>query len=167
MSNKAAFIDRDGVINNDTGHYYVFKPDDFVLNHQVVESLKLLKQNGYLIIIITNQGGISRGTYTKNDVELVHKKMFELLAVHNIFIDEIYYCPHHNKCENCLCRKPEPLNIQKAIARFNIDSNQSFMIGDNLKDVEAAQNAGVMGYKIDTNGSMLPVIEHVLYGKPL
>lgn len=159
---KVAFFDRDGVINDDTGHYYIYKPSDFKFNEGVIEALKLLVSNGYDIVIITNQGGIARGTYTKDDVKKVHDYLLGLLKDNGIEPLAIYYCPHHNEFEKCLCRKPSGLMIEKAMARYNVNSSESFMIGDNKKDIEAAGNAGIKGYKIETNANCLPLIEQLI-----
>lgn len=159
---KAAFFDRDGVINNDTGHYYVYKPDDFVLNDGVVESLVKLHRAGYLIIVISNQGGISRGWFTKEDIDSVHQKFRNIMALRQVPINEIYYCPHHNEYENCLCRKPMSLMVEKAIARFQIDRQQSFMIGDKQGDVDCAEGAGVKGYLMKKNSNLLDLVNKVL-----
>jgi D-glycero-D-manno-heptose 1,7-bisphosphate phosphatase len=113
--NKAVFIDRDGVINNDSGHYYISNPDDFVLNTGVAELLLWLKSKGFLLIIISNQGGISKGIYSINDTENVHLKMNKLLMELGIVMDEVYYCPHHPDNEKCICRKPETVLIEKVL----------------------------------------------------
>ena len=77
---KAVFFDRDGTINSDKGHYYIHKPQDFVFNPGVIEGMKKLQDAGYLLFVITNQGGIAKGIYTKADVEAVHRKMCDELA---------------------------------------------------------------------------------------
>ena len=159
---KAAFFDRDGVINDDTGHYYVFKPEDFVLNPGVVESMKKLHQLGYLIIVISNQGGISRGWFKKDDIDAVHNKFRKMMAEHGVPVTEMYYCPHHNEFENCLCRKPNSLMIEKAIARFNVDIEKSFMIGDKQGDVDCAEKAGVRGHLMKKNSNLLDVVDQLL-----
>lgn len=158
---KAVFLDRDGVINSDVGHYYVFKPDDFQLNDGLIKALSIWRDAGYIFIVITNQGGVARGAYTLNDVDKVHNEFICQLNEHNISIAEIYVCPHHNDYENCLCRKPGSLNIEKAIARFNIDVRNSFMIGDNTKDVLAAEKAGLKGIKIDANQSLMTIVDKI------
>lgn len=161
---KVVFLDRDGVINNDTGHYYIYKPEDFKLNAEILESLQFIVEKGYDIVIITNQGGIARGTYAKADVDNVHGNMLKMFKRVGVEPLAVYYCPHHNKFESCLCRKPLGLMIKKAIARFDLDSDNSFMIGDNEKDVEAANNAGIKGYKINKNTSILPLLKQLLDG---
>ena len=157
--NKAIFLDRDGVINNETGHYYISDAIDFVLNDGIIELLSFLKKQGFLLIVITNQGGISRGMYSKADADLVHKKMSGLLKVHGIEIDEIYYCPHHPENERCICRKPDSVQIEKAIARFSIDPKESWFIGDRETDIEAGEKAGLKTIKVVTNQDMNSVIE--------
>ncbi|MBP5667642.1 MAG: HAD family hydrolase [Salinivirgaceae bacterium] len=160
--NKAAFFDRDGVINDDTGHYYVFRPDDFVLCPGVIEGLKKVHRLGYLIIIISNQGGIARGQFTTADTDAVHRKFTDIMAANGVPISEIYYCPHHPEAGNCLCRKPQPLMIEKALARFDIDPAKSFMLGDRDNDVLTAENAGVRGFKMDKNSNLLTAVDNCL-----
>lgn len=161
---KVVFFDRDGVINDDTGHYYIYKPNHFKLNEGIINAFKLLVKKGYKIIIITNQGGIAKGEYSKNDVDLVHRHLLVLLKQHGLVPLAIYYCPHHSDIENCICRKPNGFMIEKAIARYNVDKSKSFMIGDREKDVLCAQNAGIEGYKIETNANCLPLVQQILNG---
>lgn len=158
---KVIFLDRDGVINNDTGHYYIYKPDDFVLNQGLIEAMQTLKLKGYEFIVISNQGGIARGTYSKQDVELVHRKLLKELAHNQLAVLEIYYCPHHSDIEKCLCRKPESLLIEKAMARFAIDSKKSYFIGDNEKDMQAAKNAGIKGISIKSNQNIQTILSQI------
>jgi D-glycero-D-manno-heptose 1,7-bisphosphate phosphatase len=153
--NKAVFLDRDGVINRELGRY-IFDPSDFELNDDVSEALKLLCNSGFLLIVITNQGGIGRGLYTNRHVEIIHDKLKKRLAESDILLNEIYYCPHHPSTGRCLCRKPGSLMIEKAIGRFGIDAARSFMIGDRERDIEAAENAGVKGILIRSNESLMP-----------
>ena len=159
---KAIFIDRDGTINSDEGHYYIFKPGDFILNPGVGEGLKLLQDAGFLLIVITNQGGIAKGKYGFWDVEMVHAEMQKQLSEFGVKLTAIYYCPHHNEVQKCLCRKPQNLNIEKAIARFKIDRNRSFMVGDSARDVEAGEKSGLKTIKIDKNSNLLPVCQSLV-----
>jgi D-glycero-D-manno-heptose 1,7-bisphosphate phosphatase len=155
---KVIFLDRDGVINNDTGHYYIYKPADFVLNDGLIAGLLQLKNVGYEFVIISNQGGIARGTYSKQEVELVHDKLLKEFARHHLSVLEIYYCPHHSEIEKCLCRKPESLLIEKAIARFTIDTKKSYFIGDSEKDMQAAIKAGIQGISIKSNQNIQTIL---------
>ena len=160
--NKAVFIDRDGVINNDSNHYYIYKIEDFNINTGIIDALKILVKNGYLLIGITNQGGISKNIYTKTDVEVVHDFFNKTMLNNSIEFSEIYYCPHHSDIENCLCRKPNSLMLEKAIARFNIDVTKSFLIGDSSRDIEAGKKVGLTCFKINANENILPICESIV-----
>ena len=157
---KAVFLDRDGVINNGD-LYYTYKIEDFKFNSDIFEALDLLVKKDFLLIVITNQGGISKGEYTKKDVDILHNYMISELSNKNIRIEEAYYCPHHDSLENCICRKPNSGNIEKALARFNIDTKQSFLIGDGIRDIEAGKKAGLSCYKIDKNESILSICKEI------
>ena len=159
--NKAIFFDRDGVINFDPGDY-TYLLEEFKINDGVISSLKKLYKQGYLLVIITNQGGISKKIYTHKHVHNIHKFLANELKKVNVEFTEIYYCPHHTINEKCLCRKPGSLLIEKAIARFNIDPKQSFMIGDKPRDVEAAENAGLKGIKIGLNENIEGIVDQIL-----
>ncbi|MEA3445287.1 MAG: HAD family hydrolase [Bacteroidota bacterium] len=158
---KAVFFDRDGVINNDTGHYYIYRLADFILNKGVIDALKLLQENGFRLFVISNQGGISKGIYGKDDVEKVHRHMLNEFSKHKINIDEIYYCPHHSDFENCFCRKPGSLMIEKALARFNVDPAKSFLIGDSTRDIKAGERAGLTCILINKNESVLNLCKQI------
>ena len=159
--NKAIFLDRDGTLNNNRDHYYIWKAEDFQLNPGVVEALTELRERGYMLIVITNQGGVSKGKYTIEDVEALHHHMQSLLEQKGAVIDEIYYCPHHSDNEACLCRKPQPLMIEKALARYNIDPGQSYFIGDSERDIEAGKAAGVRTILIESNSDLTQVLDQV------
>jgi len=156
---NAVFLDRDGVINNDAGHYYITDPKDFTLNPGIIELLTWLKQHNYLLIVISNQGGISRGIFTTHEADRVNSKMSELFIEHGISFDEIYYCPHHPENEKCLCRKPGTVQIEKALSRFNINAKESFFIGDRETDIEAGKNAGLRTILVEINQDMSLVID--------
>ncbi|MBN1131853.1 MAG: HAD family hydrolase [Bacteroidales bacterium] len=158
---KAIFIDRDGVINDDTKEYYIHRIENFSLNPGVVSALKFLQGKGYLLIVVSNQGGISKGLYSKEDVDRLHQYMTEILEREGIIITDIFYCPHHDEVENCLCRKPKPLMLQKAMARYRIDPGQSFFIGDKQSDVEAGRNAGIRTILIKPNSNLEKVLERI------
>ncbi|MCK4923257.1 MAG: HAD family hydrolase [Bacteroidales bacterium] len=154
MKKKAIFLDRDGVLNNEKDNYYVFRVEDFFLNDGIGETLKVLSNQGFIFIVITNQGGIAKRLYSSNDVEAVHNKLYSLLKSYNVRIEEIYYCPHHSDVGNCLCRKPKNLNIEKAIARFNIDRDKSWFVGDRESDIEAGKLSGLKTIKVTANEDM-------------
>lgn len=158
---KAVFLDRDGVINEERGDY-TWLLEDFKINPTVVEALRRLQSAGYLLLIISNQGGIAKGKYTKADVDYLHLHLERLLANHGIRLTAIYYCPHHPDHGNCICRKPDSLLLEKACARFNIDPATSYFIGDADRDVKAAAKTGVRPVKINSNESLLPVVDIII-----
>lgn len=159
---RAIFLDRDGTINSDEGHYYIYKKEDFVFNPGVIDGIRRLNEAGYLVIVVTNQGGVAKGEYTIEDVEAVHAYMCAELKKHGARIDKIYYCPHHDSVAPCSCRKPAPGMIEQAIREFDIDKSASLLIGDGGRDIEAAEAAGIRGIKIKKNSDLTPVIDHIL-----
>lgn len=159
--NKAIFLDRDGVLNHPKKNHYVYRREDFELNIGVVEALRTWQERGFMLIVITNQGGVSKGAYSREDVEDVHRYMVELLENVGIEITEVYYCPHHPKLEQCLCRKPQGLMIEKGLARFDIDPEISWFIGDKKSDEEAGENAGVQTLRIRRNRDLRKIVNQV------
>jgi|TARA_B100002003_G_C14004975_1_gene485026 D,D-heptose 1,7-bisphosphate phosphatase len=137
--NKAIFLDRDDTINVDK--IDVYKIEDFELKPNVIEALKLFIDKEYKLIIITNQSGIGRSVFTKEDYYKFTEYLVSKLKEEEIEFTGIYFCPHKSG-ENCDCRKPSPGNILKGAKEHNINLKQSWMIGDKLSDVEAGRNAG-------------------------
>lgn len=158
---KAVFLDRDGVINDSEVPYYITKPEDFRLNNGITEALKTLSDMGFQFIIISNQSGISKKIYSKTDCDRVHEKLIKIMSGYGITFSEIYYCPHHPEIENCLCRKPQTLMFEKAIARFDIDPSKSWMIGDSKKDITGAENAGLKTIFIKPNEDIRKYINRI------
>ncbi|MEO6883174.1 MAG: HAD family hydrolase [Bacteroidia bacterium] len=156
MKNKAVFLDRDGVLNREKGDY-IYALEEFEILPEVLETLLFWQEKKYIFVVITNQGGINKGIYGHEDVEKLHDFLKNKLAEKNIFIHEIYYCPHHPDQTNCICRKPDSLLVEKGLARFNIDASKSFFIGDKLRDVQAAEKAGVKGILIEANSPLSEV----------
>jgi D-glycero-D-manno-heptose 1,7-bisphosphate phosphatase len=158
--NKAVFLDRDGVINKEVN--YVYRVEDFILTDDIIPSLKKLQEAGFIFIVVTNQSGIAKDLYSHEDVETVHAHMLSLMKESGIKITEIYYCPHHPDVEPCICRKPDSGMLEKAIARFNIDVKQSFMIGDKERDIQAAEKAGVRAFHIESDSSLMGIAEKII-----
>jgi D-glycero-D-manno-heptose 1,7-bisphosphate phosphatase len=156
--NRAVFLDRDGVINQKGGPYYIFNEDDFILNEGVTDALRYFVDKGYLLIIVTNQGGIAKGVFTAEQVEKTHEHLTRLLSSTGINLTAIYYCPHHPDISKCECRKPGSLMFEKAISEHDIDPAGSFMIGDSGIDIQASEKAGVKGILIPTNGNMMDLV---------
>ena len=156
---KAVFLDRDGVINAEIGTY-VHQIVNFKFNQGLIEALQLLLKNNFILIVITNQGGIAKGIYDHNDLQKIHHFMLSELTNYNIKITDIFHCPHHNQISNCLCRKPQSLLIEKAISKHNIDVANSFMIGDSERDILAAQKLGLKAFKITSNQNIFPLVQN-------
>jgi D-glycero-D-manno-heptose 1,7-bisphosphate phosphatase len=149
--NKAIFLDRDGIINEEIGDY-VKRFEDFKLLPHLAETLKNYQSQGFLIIVITNQGGLAKGLYTVTELNKMHQYFLNEMEKVGVTITEIYYCPHHPDFNgNCLCRKPGSLLVEKAMARFNIDPKASYFIGDRPRDAEAGEKVGVKGILVPSN----------------
>ena len=123
--NKCVFLDRDGVINRERGEY-TFKVEDIEVLPGVKEALILLKDNGYKAIVITNQSGVSQGLYTDEDVARCHAHLRKEL---DSLIDDFFYSPYHPTISESLTRKPDSLMFEKAIAKYSIDPERSWMLG--------------------------------------
>jgi D-glycero-D-manno-heptose 1,7-bisphosphate phosphatase len=138
--NKCIFLDRDGVLNREIGSY-VFEIEKFEIESGVPEAILAFKKMGYLLIVVTNQSGIAKGLYTREHVLACHKK---LQAACNNAIDDLYFCPHHEDYDTAsLLKKPESLMIEKAMAKYNINPTLSYIVGDQLRDIQAGQKAGL------------------------
>lgn len=157
--NKAIFLDRDGVINRERG--FTYRLEDFEILPGLISALKEFRKRGYLLIVVSNQSGVAKGLYKQTDIEVLHNYLVGELKNEGLVFDEIYYCVHHPDVSKCICRKPDSLFIEKAIARFRIDPAESFFIGDKERDIEAAHKAGVKGIMIEAN-SPLSEIMHLI-----
>lgn len=132
---KCVFLDRDGVLNEEIGRY-VWEVSDFVIRPGIIDLLKYFKSEGYLLIVITNQGGIARGLYTHEDVKNCHNHFQKECGG---LIDRFYYSPYQVSFSASLGFKPGTLLFEKAIAKYNIDPFNSWMIGDKERDIIPAR----------------------------
>ena len=150
---KALFLDRDGTINVDKG--YVYKPEDFIFVDGIKQVIKKYNQEGYLVIVVTNQSGVARGYYTEDDVVALHKYADTLLFEEGARIDKWYYCPHHpvfgvgKYKTDCTCRKPKTGMLEQAISQFGIDPAQSLLVGDKVCDIECGNRMGIKALYVD------------------
>lgn len=109
----------------------------------ILKLTKKAQEKGYKIIIITNQSGIARGLYAHEDVSSLHQYMISLFEEEGVRIDDIYYCPHHPEFNgNCFCRKPGSILLERAAAKYKINTTKSFMFGDKARDLIAGENVG-------------------------
>ena len=157
---KTVFVDRDGVINQERSDY-VKSISELEIYPNVAKNIKLLKDAGFLVIVITNQSAVNRGIVTHEMINQIHNSIQDHLKKHGTFLDGFYYCPHIPN-ENCNCRKPKPGLLQQAILELNIDLNSSWMIGDSDSDIEAADSIGCKAIKINDNFSLDNAVEKIL-----
>ncbi len=145
--NKAVFLDRDGVITQEPPHY-VHRIDQLKLIPKSAEAIKLLNENGFKVVVVSNQSGLARGYYQEKDVEIYNRAMKKELEKRGAYIDAIYYCPHHSEAKieayriDCDCRKPKSGMLKQAEKDLNLDLKRSFLVGDKISDIEAGYRAG-------------------------
>ena len=143
---RAVFLDRDGTINVEKG--YVHSINDFEFIPGAPQAIQLLKKDGFLVIVVTNQSGVARGYYPLAAVHRLHQYLSDQLAGFGTGVDAYYICPHHlqgtesDYAMACSCRKPLPGMIMQAAEDFGIDLACSYMIGDKQSDVQAGLAAG-------------------------
>ena len=168
---KAIFLDRDGTINKYVG--FLRDIDEFELLPDVSEAIKKINESGYLAIVVTNQPVIARGEVSYDELHMIHNKMETLLGHDGVYLDGIYYCPHHPHSGyegevkelkiDCECRKPKPGMLLQAAKDFNIDLSKSWMVGDSENDIEAGENAGCKTAYIGKEyASLLEFVESVI-----
>lgn len=154
-SRPAIFIDRDGVINRRLPGDYVRSWEQFHFLWGARAGLRLLREAGYALIVITNQRGIGRGLMSEADLAIVHEKMQAELARAGAGVDAIFHCPH-DLAAGCDCRKPRPGLIERARERFALDLARSWVVGDSLSDLEAGRAVGVPGLLVVSRGAQRP-----------
>lgn len=152
---KAVFFDRDGTIIEERG--YLSNVGEIKILDGVVEGLRLLKENGFLLIVVSNQSGIARGYFDLETVHKVHARLNELLLMKGVMFDKIYFCPHYpggiipKYSVDCECRKPRIKMALDAGLEFNIALNKSYMVGDKCSDIEFGRSFGATAVvQVDT-----------------
>jgi D-glycero-D-manno-heptose 1,7-bisphosphate phosphatase len=147
MKYPAVFLDRDGTINEEVG--YLNDLSRLKLLPGVGEALKLLKDNGFKLIVITNQSGPARGYFPEALVHEANELIQKRLRKKGVQIDDFFICFHHPD-EKCNCRKPKTGLILQALEKYPIDLKKSYMVGDKIVDIETAYNAGIKGILVLT-----------------
>jgi D-glycero-D-manno-heptose 1,7-bisphosphate phosphatase len=142
--NRCVFLDRDGVLNLDNPAY-TYLVEEFKILPGVTEAIAKLKNAGFLLVVVTNQSGIARGIYTPQQMEACHN-FFQKSCSHAI--DHFYFSPYHRTVTASLATKPGTLMFEKAIAKFNIDINTSWMVGDRGRDIIPARLLGIRTIQI-------------------
>lgn len=164
-SRPAAFLDRDGTLNEDRG--YTYRIEDFQWLDGAKAAIKRLNDAGYLVFIVSNQSGIARGYYDCAAVDRLHQWMQKDLADCGAHIDDIRYCPHHPEgivaalAVSCDCRKPNPGMLHSLIKQWQPDLGKSFLLGNAERDAQAGEAAGVTG-KIISPGTILQEVESMI-----
>jgi D-glycero-D-manno-heptose 1,7-bisphosphate phosphatase len=174
MMKAAVFFERDGVLNRLRAEARGATPltlDQFVFNEEAVEPLWALKAVGYLLLVTTNQPGLSRGYQSRRELDLMHDLLRKRLQ-----IDDILVCPH-DEMDDCPCRKPKPGLLQEAAFKWHLDLDRCFVVSDKWQDAEAARNAGCTSFLIRSplNGavhrdftlSSLPAVVHKILQRQL
>jgi len=160
--NKCIFLDRDGVLNRDNPNY-TYQVENFVILPGVVEALTELKHAGFLLVVVTNQSGIAQKLYTQQQMEACHA-YFQKSCGNRI--DHFYFSPYHPSVTASLARKPGSLMFEKAIARFDIDIAQSWMVGDRGRDIIPARELGIrtiqIGHEIEAENRADYQVENLL-----
>lgn len=165
MRLNAVFLDRDGVLNKKAKeHDYVKSIKELIVLPDIEKAIKLLKDQGFKVVVISNQRGVARGLMTEEVVHKINEEINKKLAEFNTSIDRFYSC-FHDYSDNCDCRKPKPGLLLKAAKELEIDLSSSWMIGDSQSDREAALNAGLNERHIviiDSDSSLLEAVKKII-----
>jgi D-glycero-D-manno-heptose 1,7-bisphosphate phosphatase len=163
----AVFLDRDGTLIRDIG--YLTRVDQIEILPRVPQALRLLRENGLKIVVVTNQSAVARGMLSERDLAHVHQVLIERLEEEGGRIDALYYCPHH-PTEGldgyrivCDCRKPKPGMIRRAVEELQLDVSSSFVVGDQNIDMELAVQAGARGVRLNRGLRLEPTSPAVSY----
>jgi D-glycero-D-manno-heptose 1,7-bisphosphate phosphatase len=183
MPLRAVFLDRDGTIISDKG--YVHQLHDLEFIHGALEGLTRLSRIGIEIHVVTNQSGVARGLFSENDLSAFNAHMAAQLFRHDVKLTGIHVCPHHPEATlseyrvDCICRKPRPGLLLKAMDIRRIAPTDAVMIGDKNTDIEAGNAAGLVTYLVETGcgagekhsttatyvvRDLLAAVEHILQG---
>jgi D-glycero-D-manno-heptose 1,7-bisphosphate phosphatase len=170
VKRPAVFLDRDGTVNEQMG--YINHLSRFHLLAGAARAVRLLNEQRYLVIVVSNQSGVARGYFPLGLVHEVHARMAELLGADGASVDRVYFCPHHPEGSvaefrtRCDCRKPRTGLMEQARKDFEIDMGRSWVIGDRYSDIEFADRAGLPGILVKT-GYGRGELDHVIPNRPL
>jgi D-glycero-D-manno-heptose 1,7-bisphosphate phosphatase len=139
--------------------YILKSPDEWLPLPQSLEAIALLNQNGFDVVVITNQSGLARGLFDEKTLNAIHEKMYAETAKFSGRIEAIYFCPHQGS-DNCECRKPKAGLLKKFATDYHADLSNIFFIGDSLRDIQAAQNAGAIPILVKTGNGVKTLQEN-------
>lgn len=137
---RLVILDRDGVINRESDAY-IKSPDEWIPLPGSLEAIADLNRAGFTVVVASNQSGIGRGLYGREALERIHHRMNQALAEKGAHLDGIFFCPHHPD-DHCDCRKPKPGLLNQISAQFKVPLDNVPVIGDSLRDLEAARAVG-------------------------
>lgn len=140
MGKRFVLLDRDGVINEDRPES-VRSRNTFVVLPNVPEAIALLNQKGYAVVVVTNQACVGRGELSREELDAIHRLMIDEVGRAGGRIERIYVCPHIDE-DHCDCRKPKTGLIDQARQDYGFQSAETWIVGDDLRDIQAAQAAG-------------------------
>lgn len=159
---RVVFLDRDGTINKRPARAcYIEKPEEFVWLSGAMEAIHLLKENGFLVIIITNQPGIARGNLTEEMLYRIHEKLRADLLKEKVDVDDIFYCPH-NWDDGCFCRKPNPGMLFEAQKKYSLNLYDCYLIGDDERDILAGKSAGCICRLVNNTYTVLDAAKEII-----
>lgn len=149
---KLIILDRDGVINYDSDQF-IKSPDEWKPISGSLEAIARLNQEGYRVVVATNQSGVGRGLFDMPMLNAIHDKMHKACALVGARIDAVFFCPHTSE-NNCACRKPKGGMLEEIAARYNVSLAGIPSVGDSLRDLQAAHNLGALPYLVLTGKGM-------------
>jgi D-glycero-D-manno-heptose 1,7-bisphosphate phosphatase len=158
MRAPGVFLDRDGTINEDSG--YLADPSSLRLLPGVGPALRLLQERGFRLVVVSNQSGVARGYLTEAMLAEIHQRLERLLETEGVSLSGVYYCPHHPEGappyrQSCHCRKPQGGLVERAAREHKIDLSRSYVVGDQLVDVELARQSGMTAILVLTGQGKL------------
>ena len=157
---KLVILDRDGVINQDSD-LYIKSPDEWKPIPGSLAAIARLNQQGYRVVVATNQSGIGRGLFEMDTLNAIHDKMLRAAAQVGARIDAVFFCPHTN-ADHCECRKPEPGMLREIAARYNTDLTGVPVIGDSMRDLQVAVAVGAQPMLVLTGKGSITAREPAL-----
>ncbi len=155
---KLIILDRDGVINFDSDDY-IKSPEEWHIIPGSLEAIKKLNDAGFVVAVATNQSGVGRGYYTEAVLDEIHNKMYGALKATGGHLDALVFCPHTPDAA-CECRKPKPGMLTLLLQKFNVQADEACMVGDALRDLEAAWALGCNAVLLKTGKGEKTLAEH-------
>ncbi len=155
---KLVVLDRDGVINHDSDAY-IKSAEEWIPIDGSLEAIARLYHGGYRVVVASNQSGLSRGLFTIDDLNAIHRKMHRELARHGAQVEAIFFCPHSPN-DGCQCRKPKPGLLLDISERVQMSLSGAFVVGDSFRDIQAAQRVGASPILVLTGNGMATREKH-------